>query len=253
VRVLHAGLIAVSLALAGPLSATCAASAAPAAPSKRAAPIAPPRLLNIVRVKVKPRTAETYAALEAQIVRAYDRAKAKVFWIGLQVPHDGTEVLYLNLTESLEAWDGMSAAYETAIEKHPELVELQQRLSKITQTSIGMLTTRRHDIDRVPQDVDFSSMRTLRLTIVEVHQGREGAFLDAIRTAPANEGSWLVYESNDTSTYALITLARTQSKHKSGLAMPRSLRRSKGIFTKFETHVYEVRPAMSRPAPLAAH
>ena len=96
-------------------------------------------------------------------------------------------------------------------------------------------------------------MHTLRLTIVEVQPGREGAFLDAIRTAPPNDGSWLVYEANDTSTYALITLARAHSKHKDGLAMPRSLRRSKGIFTKFETRVYEVRPAMSRPAPLPAH
>jgi hypothetical protein len=40
---------------------------------------------------------------------------------------------------------------------------------------------------------------------------------------------------------------------KDKLAMPRSLRRSKGIFTRIDTRVYALRPAMSRPAPAAAH
>jgi len=246
VRLLHAGLLAASVALAAPASAAPARRATPAAP--------PPRLLNIVRVKVTPRNAGPYATLEAQIAHGYDRAKAKVFWLCLQAPHDGTDVLYLNLAESREAWDQMTAAYELIPKKHPEIVDLQQRLAKITLSSTSLLTMRRTDVDRAPAAVDFNSMRTMRLTMVDVRPGREGSFLDAIRTAPATEGSWMVYEANDSSTYALITLtSRTRLTRKDGLAVPRSLQRGKGIVTRIDTKTYALRPALSHPAPLASH
>ncbi len=211
-------------------------------------------MLNIVRVKVTPHNAASYATLESHIVRAYDRAKARVYWIGLQGPRDGTDILYLNVTDSREAWDQMSSAYDAAVKKHPDIVELQQRLATMTASSVTTFTTRRDDVDRTPQGVDFGTMRTLRLTMVDVRPGREGAFLDAIRTAPAADGSWMVYEANDASTYALITLTTSaRLTRKDGLALPRSLRRSKGIYTKVETRVYALRPAMSHLAPPAAH
>lgn len=243
--IVRAGMLAAALAVAAP------AGAAPG--RKTASPAPPPRLLNIVRVKVKPHNAGPYATLESQIARAYERARAKVYWICLQAPRDATEVLYLNLADSREAWDRMSADYESTIKKRADIIDLQQRLSKLTLSTASMLTGRRDDVDRPPLGVDFASMRTLRLTIVDVRPGREGAFLDAVRTAPATDGSWMVYEANDTSTYALITLAGgTRLTRKDGLAVPRSLRRSKGIFTRIETRFYAVRPAMSHPAP-AAH
>jgi hypothetical protein len=241
VRGFHAGLLAATLAVAAPSAAASAPKTQPPAP--------PPRVMNIVRVKVTSHNGSSYASLEGQIVRAYDRAKARVYWIGLQGPHDATDVLYLNLSDSPEAWNQMSAAYDATIKQHPELTELQQRLARLTQSTVSTLTTRRDDVDRLPQGVDFATMRTLRLTMVDVRPGREGAFLDAIRTAPAADGSWLVYEANDTSTYALITLTtRSHFTSKDGLPLPRLLRRSKGILTKVETHLYALRPAMSHPA-----
>jgi hypothetical protein len=239
----HAGLLAATLAVAAPAAAA----------SAQKPPAPPPRVMNIVRVKVTAHNASSYASLEAQIVRAYDRAKAKVYWIGLQGPHDATDVLYLNLSDSPEAWTQMSAAYDTTIKQHPELTELQQRLARLTLSAVSTLTTRRDDVDRLPQGVDFTTMRTLRLTMVDVRPGREGAFLDAIRTAPAADGSWLVYEANETSTYALITLTtRSRFTSKDGLPLPRLLRRSKGILTKVETHLYALRPAMSHLAAAPA-
>lgn len=241
-RALHAGLVAATFAVAWPASAAPAYTIVPLAP--------PPRMLNIVRVKVTPHNAAQYATVEAQIVRTYDRAKAQVYWIGLQGPRDGTDVLYLNLADSREAWDQMAAAYNAAVKKHPDMVELEQRLGKLTLSSVSTLTTRRDDVDRAPHGVDFGTMRTLRLTMVDVRPGREGEFLDAIRTAPPADGSWMVYEATDTSTYALITLATgTRLTRKDGLALPRSLRRSKGIVTKVETRLYAMRPGLSRPAP----
>lgn len=210
---------------------------------------APPRLLNIVRVKTKPRKAPAYAALEAQIVRAYDRAKVRLYWICLQAPRDSSDILYLNLFPSQEAFDHAPAIYSEAVKQHPDLAPLQPRLRDLTASSTSTLTTRRDDVDRPPAGVDFATMRNLRMTIFQVQPGREGDFLNAIRTTNAKEGSWLVYEANDTSTYALITLKRTSIGRRDGPAIPRALRRFKGVYTSAETKVYAVRPALSHVSP----
>jgi hypothetical protein len=214
--------------------------------AQTASPGAPPRVLNLVRVKLKPRSAGAYNALEAQIVRAYERAKAKVYWICLQGPRDASDVLYLNLHDSPEAAQRMESNYRDTIKQHPELTALQQRLTDLTLSTVSTMTTRRDDIDRAAAGVDFATLRTIRLTIFEVRPGREGEFLKAIRTTSAKEGSWLVYEANDSSTYALMTLKRTAiGRRDAATAVPRALRRARGVYTKVETHVYTVRPAMS--------
>src|SRR5262249_24606469 len=129
VHTAHAGLLA-ALAV---LSAT-PPSTASAAGVARAQKATPPPGLNIVRVELKPRTAGQYATLEGQIIRAYDRAKAKVYWIGLQ-GRDATDVLYLNLADSSDAWERTTAAYQALVKQHAEIPDLQQRLTKLTQAS----------------------------------------------------------------------------------------------------------------------
>lgn len=235
-RAAHAGVLAAAV-LALPARGS-------AAPQPTPAP-APPRVLNIVRVKVKPNATGAYATLEGQIVRAYERAKVKLYWIALQSTRDPGDVLYLNLYDSTESAERAEATYQDAIKKHPELLPLQQRLATMTLSTTSTLTTRRVDVDRVPPGADFDTVRRLRLTTIQVRPGREGAFLDAIRTTPAKDGSWLVYEANDTSTYALITPKGTSLKRADGPAMPRALRRHQGIYTKSDTRVYAVRPQMS--------
>lgn len=215
------------------------------AQAQSASPGAAPPALNLVRVKLKPRTSGAYAALESQIVRAYERAKVKVYWICLQVSADATEVLYLNLYESAEAVERTTGIYNDAIKQHPELPQLQQRLSELTASTTSMLTARRDDIDRAAPGVDFATMRTLRLTTFQVRPGHEGAFLNAIRTTHHREGSWLVYEANESSTFVLVTLKRTALTRADGPAIPRTLRRLRSAYTHAESRVFNVRPAMS--------
>jgi hypothetical protein len=211
----------------------------------RPSPGAAPRVLNIVRTKVKPGTSGPYAALEAQIARAYERAKARVYWICLQSPKDATDVLYLNLHETAEGADRMAAVYRETVKQHPEIVPLQDRLAELTASTSSTLTTRREDVDRASPGVDFATMRALRLTTFEVRQGREGDFLKAIRTSNTKEGIWYVYEANDSSTFALITIKRTRINRRDGPAVPRTLRRFKGVYTAMESKTFNVRPAMS--------
>lgn len=243
-------------------------AAAVAAAAPQSAPAgAPPPVLNIVRVRLKPTASGPYATLEAQIVRAYERAKIRLYWICLQSPRDASDVLYLNLYDGPGRAEQAAAYYQTAIKQHPEVAALTDRLRELTSTTSTMLTTRRDDVDHAAHGVDFATMRALRLTTFHVREGHEGDFLKAIRTTNPREGVWFVYEANDASIYALITLKRSAFNRRDGAPVPRALRRFRGFSAKPDTKFFSVRPSMShvteafiatnpqfwRPAPAPAH
>jgi hypothetical protein len=214
------------------------------AATAQGSPGSPPPFLNITHVRVKPGSSGAYAAAELQVVRAFERTRTPVYWIGLQAPKDSLDVLYLNLFESREALDRATAAYQDAAKQHSELQNLQKRMNELTAGQTSMWTLRREDVDRPPQSVDFSTLRTLRVTTFQVRAGREGAFVQAVRTANPKDGSWLVYESADSPTFLLLTLKRSGLAKADGPALPRNVRH-KDVYTKADTRVYTVRPAMS--------
>ena len=214
---------------------------------------APPPVLNVTRVRLKPQSSTAYAAVEAQVVRAFERARLPIYWIALQSPRDANDVVYLNLFDSREALDRATAAYGQAAKQHPDLSQLQQRLAEFTASTASSLTTRRDDIDRGVRGVDFATMHAMRVTTFQVRPGREGEFVQAIRTAHLKDGAWLVYEATDSSTFLLLTLKRTAITRADGPPIPRTLRRFRGVYTRAETRVYSVRPMMSRvPQTFAA-
>jgi hypothetical protein len=230
------GLMPVLLLWAGPVSAQPAAAPAPGAP---------PRTLNIVHVRLKPGSAAAYEALESSTVRAWQRARIRVYWLALQSRKDAKDVLYLNLLQTPQDVDRATAAFNEATKQHPELVKLQQRLTDLTSGSTSTLTTHRDEVEHTPVGVDFSVMRMLELTTFQVKPGREGDFMTAIRTANAKDAPWLVYEANDAPVFVLLTLKRSTSERLESPAIPRTLRRFRGAYTKADTRVYAVRPAMS--------
>jgi len=220
-------------------------SSASASAAGQNAPGAPPHVLNITQVKVKPKDSGTYAAVEAQVARAFERARARVYWIGLQSSKDAHDVLYLNLFASANDVGRATEAYRSAAAAHPDLGQLQQRLTALTASTSTTLTTRRDDIDRAAMEADFATMRTLRLTTFQVQPGREGEFIKAIRTANPKDGAWLVYEANDSSTFVLVTLKKGGMTRKDGPPIPRTLRHGKALYLKSDSRVYAVKPAMS--------
>jgi hypothetical protein len=234
----------VRLVLAGVVAGLLSPPAATLAAGQNAAG-APPHMLNVTQVRVKARNATAYSTLESQVVRAFERARVRVYWIGLQSPKDSHDILYLNLFGSSDEFDRATDSYRTAAAAHSDLGQLQQRLSELTSSTSTTLTTRRDDIDRPITEADFATMRSLRLTTFQVQPGREGEFIRAIRTANPKEGSWLVYEANDSSTFLLITLKKTSINRGDGPAIPRNLRHGKVLYLKSDSHVYAVKPGMS--------
>jgi len=222
------------------LAATSVSAAAPSA-------TAPPRVLNIVRQTLKPATAAAYAALEATIVRSYDRARMPLYWIALQSVKDPREVLYLNLFDAREDLDRATAAYNDSIKKYPELTKLAQRLTTYQlRPATSMLTSYRDEIAYTRQGTTLATMEALRLTVIHVHAGREGEFLEAAQ--PGRPVPWLLYEDTSSSTFFMVTPLRSAADRKGG-GLPRALRRLKRIYTAEKPVVYAVRHAMSHASP----
>jgi len=217
----------------------------PASASTRVNP--PPKVLNIVRQKLKPGAAPAYANLEATIVRGYDRAKIPLYWIALQSVRNPADVLYLNVYNVRADADRAAGAYTEAMKSHPDLVRLQQRLASYGQTPpVSTLTTDRDEFVFSRKDVDLTTMEALRVTVLHVRAGHEGEFVEA---AQSGRGvPWLMYEDTASSTFFIMAPLRSVSDRNGG-TLPRSLSRLKGIYTADKPVVYAVRPAMSHASP----
>lgn len=204
---------------------------------------APPKVLNIVRQTLKPGAADAYAALEATIVRGYERAKIPLYWIALQSIKNPADILYLNLYQTPEDADRATATYTERMKRHPELARLQERLAAHGLTApISTLTTGRDEFVFSRRDVDLATMQALRVIVIHVRAGHEGEFVDAAQTGHAVP--WLMYEDTSASTFFMVSPLRTTSDRKGG-GLPRAVRRMKGIVTAEKPVVYAVRHVMS--------
>ena len=207
----------------------------------------PPKILNVVRQKLKPGTSQSYQALEIAIVAAYEQARVPVFWIMLQSRTDATDIVYLNVADSVEDWEAMGARYRKAAAAHPELDKMSARLATFIERSTSTLTTRRDEIPFSRTGMDLQSMRALRLTVFEVSPGHEGRFVSAARAAANRGAPWLLYEANDASTFMLVAPLRSAARVKRTPGIPRRLQELKGSRSPTDDGVYTLRPQMSHP------
>ena len=224
-------------------------TSAPALAARRPAhvPAAPPRILNIVHQKLKPGTSQSYEALEMAIVAAYEQAHVPLFWIMLQSRADATDIVYLNVAESLEDWNELPARYRKAVAAHPELEKMSARLATFIERTTSTLTTRRNEIPFSRTGIDLQTMRAMRLTVFEISPGHEGRFVKAARGASDRAAPWLLYEANDAPTFILVTPLRTAKHTNKASALPHRLQALKEDGTPSVDGVYAVRLHMSRP------
>ena len=207
----------------------------------------PPAILNVVRHKLKPGSTHSYEALEAAIVAAYEQAHLPVFWIMLQSRTDATDVIYLNVADSIDEWESLPGRFRKAAAGHPELERMSTRLATFIERSTNTLTTRRDEIPFRRTGVDLQSMGALRLTVFDVKAGHEGRFVSAARTAAASGAPWLMYEANDAPTFMLVTPLKSASRVRKLPAVPRRLQELSEGLAPTADGVYAVRQQMSRP------
>jgi len=238
-------------------SASIAAAATPPGPQGQAQgrseqgrapkrPGAPPAVLNVVHHKLKRGTPSNYQTLEASIVSAYERAKVpRYYWLTFQSTKDPRDVLYLNLSSTVDEFHSLADAWPAVSAAHPELPRLQQRLAKLIESQSSTLTTRRDDIE-YGADVDFASMRALLLTTVHVTAGHEGRFVEAVRRASGSHAPWVVYEATEESTFVLVAPLKSRAEAKRTSPVPRAVKSLKGVYRDIETRLYTLAAPMSR-------
>jgi hypothetical protein len=210
-------------------------------------PADPPRILNVVHHKLKAGTSHSYESLEAAIVSAYEQAHVPLFWIMLQSRTDATDIVYLNVADSMEDWEAMGAGYRKAAAAHPELDKMSARLATFIERTTSTLTTRRDEIPFSRTGVDLQNMRALRLTVFAVSPGHEGRFVNAARAAASRGAPWLLYEANDAPTFMLVAPLRTASRVKKTPGIPRRLQELRDSRSPVDDRVYALRPQMSHP------
>jgi hypothetical protein len=237
----------IAIAAAALATLMAASSTFPMAAARPRKPAPPPKVLNVVRQKVKRAAVHSYESLEATIVKAYGRAQVPLFWTCLQSKSDATDILYLNTADSIEQWDQGPAIYARAIAAHPDLVKLGDRLRTFQNGApTSTLTTRREDVEYGRPDVDLRSMKALRLTVFEVRAGHEGRFMRAMRMGAGGGSPWLLYEANDSSTFFLMAPMRSAAEARKGPALPHGVQELKNVYTVTQSTVYLTRPTMSR-------
>jgi hypothetical protein len=207
----------------------------------------PPIILNVVHQKLKPGTTHSYEALETSIVDAYEQANVPVFWIMLQSRTDATDIVYLNVANSLDEWEAMPVRYRKAAAAHPELDKMSARLATFIERSTSTLTARRDEIPFGRTATELQHMNALRLTVFDVKAGHEGRFVNAARTAAASGAPWLLYEANDAPTFMLVAPLKSAARLKAGRELPRRLRELNEGLSPSLDRVYAVRRRMSHP------
>ena len=201
----------------------------------------------MVRQKLKPGTSHSYESLETTIVAAFEQARVPLFWIMLQSRTDATDIVYLNVAESLEEWNELPARYRKAVAAHPELEKMSARLATFIERTTSTLTTRRDEIPFSRTGIDLQTMRAMRLTVFEISPGHEGRFVKAARGASDRAAPWLLYEANEAPTFMLVTPLRTARHATKASALPHRLQALKEDGKPSADGVYAVRLHMSRP------
>jgi len=163
---------------------------------------APPRFLNFVDVQLKPGRAGAYARLEADLVRAYNGAQVDVHWLCLQAITGPSGVLYLNFFDSFEEYENIFATYGQALSRHPDVLQMQERLQENTSGDKTVIGVRRDDLGYRVSAIDFSKMRRLRIREFHVRSGHERGFVEAAKVVAASyekialETPWVVYQAD---------------------------------------------------------
>ena len=141
----------------------------------------PPKILNIVREQLIPGKSVAYANLLERIGAEYTRRRIPVYWFGAQSFTGPLEGLYLNFFESFAEMNAANDALNKAVAASPALAQMQEQLLTCTSSVTNAFAVRRDDLGYRWDSIDFSKARVLRVATIQVRQGHEAEFTEAIR------------------------------------------------------------------------
>jgi|SRR5690348_397207 len=141
----------------------------------------PPKILNIARQQLIPGKSAAYAELLKRIGAEYSRRGIPAYWYGAQSFTGPLEGLYLNFFESFTEMNAANDALNKAAAANPALAQMQEQLLTYTSSVTNAFAVRRDDLGYRWDAIDFSKARVLRVATIQVRQGHEAEFAEAIR------------------------------------------------------------------------
>ena len=162
----------------------------------------PPKMLVLVHREFQPSKSSERHRLEVAISRACNHLDVPNSWIDLESITGPPEALSFDPFDSFEQLDTAFAEWGRIFATHPEIARLQEELKALVSRESTNVAVRRDDLGYLPQSIDLSKTRFMRVLEVRLHPGHESEFVEASRIlAGAYEKikadtPWVVYQVN---------------------------------------------------------
>jgi hypothetical protein len=256
-------LAAVALGLLG----SAAVSLGQASSAAATLPVTPPSLLVLVHQEVQPGKDRERQKLESSMSLACYQLGAPSFWLNLRALSGYRESVILGPFDSFEDWERSRTAWNEFYAVHPEVSGLRDQIDQQIGNERTAVAIRRADLGYLPDNIDLSQTRFVRMVEVRLFPGRENSFVEAVKTlAEAHtkvqaEIPWVVYQLNAgmvSPTFVLFMPTPSMAKNDDILSSEQAIARDLGVevdeqlktiardsYVSADTTLYEVMPGMS--------
>ncbi len=197
----------------------------------------PPKILNIVHQQFVLGKEASYAELLAAIARDYDQAKIPVFWFEAQSLSGPSGAICLNFFDTFANVEAAGDALAKSVAANPGLASMQQRLLGFVSGETNAIAVRRDGIGYRAASVDFSKARVLRVATIQVRQGHEEEFAEAMKDLSAAyeklnaDAPWVTYQVNagaPSTTFVIFMPMRSLKEMDDYIARTKALRDAEG-------------------------
>lgn len=141
----------------------------------------PPKILNVVHQSLIPGKGSAYSQLLDRIAQTYEQAQIPVYWIQSQSLTGPYGEMSLNFFDSFADAEAASNSLMQAVAGRPALAQMQELLLANVSSETNAIAFRRDDISYRATSIDFSKARILRVATIQVRQGHEEEFAEAIK------------------------------------------------------------------------
>ena len=228
---------------------------------------AAPNFLVLVHQEFQPGKGGDRQKLETAMARACDRLEAPSSWISLQSMSGFREAVSFDPFESYELIAEAHSGWRQFYAAHPDLAQIQGEIDAIVNSERTIIAERRDDLSYLPDNIDLSEARYLRITEVRLIPGHESDFGEVARLwAEINsrskvEKSWAVYEVKEGATSPsfvmfmpfsdlkendeLLALRQSSREETEGEGADRLKQVAREAFASTESNMYVVSPELS--------
>ena len=162
----------------------------------------PPNVLLLVHQDIPPGKAAERQKLEVNVARACDRLGAPSYWIDLQSLTGQQQAIFFDPFESYEHLGQARTEWSQFFGAHPDLARMQDQIEGLLAGERTSVAVRRDDLGYLPEGIDLSEARYMRVHEIHLFPGHENDAAEAFKILAEAyakiqaDTPWVVYEVN---------------------------------------------------------